>query len=189
MTSLVTSLLAMYHTPLPHQYLKMLDPYLVYSLPHPTQWGCHEYLTPKEGSDTSKDSIYAPDSGVTVGSLPDNYHPAVTACSDLTGDAGYQNSVCGYNYHNSHLLNINNIYKDNQKTETNEAEILENTITMDKDTQDLGRISTESGYNTIRSSMESTEEKVLCKYGPEHDEVFYNEEGEEEQLIHDDNLE
>ena len=167
MTSLVSGLLTLYNSV-------------------PTQWGGHEYLTPKAASDTSKDSIYDPDSGVTVGSLPDNYHPAVTTHSDLTGHAGYQNSVWGYN---SHLLNnlqsINNICKANHR------EMPKNEDTPGSSYRGLllSMVSTESGYGTTRSSVESEKEKVLCKYkyGPDHDQVFY--EGAAEHLIHSNYLE
>ena len=164
MTTLVSRLLTMYNTALDNSV--------------PTQWGGHEYLTPKEGSDTSKDSIYDAESGVTEGSLPGNYHPAATTHRD---HAGYQNSVWGYNSQPlNNLQNIHNICKDNQ-TET-ETEMLEN-----KDpTPGLSscRISTESGYCTTRSSVESEKGRVLskCRYGPHHDELLCNGEGTEEHL-------
>ena len=159
MTSLVSSLLTLYNSV-------------------PTQWGGHEYLTPTYASDSSKDNIYDPDSEVTVGSLPDNYHPAVTTHSYLTGHAGYQNSVWG---HSSHLLNnlqsINNICK---------ADHTEDTAGSSYRGLLLSMVSTESGYGTTRSSVDSEKEKVMVKYKytPDHDEVFYVG----EHLIHGNNL-
>ena len=138
MTNLVSRLLTMYNTALDNSV--------------PTQWGGHEYLTPKEGSDTSKDSIYDAENGVTEGSLPGNYHPAATTHRD---HAGYQNSVWGYSSQPlNNLQNIHNICKDNQ------------TDTENKDpTPGLSscRISTESGYCTTRSSMESEKGRVMSK--------------------------
>ena len=210
MTSLVSSLLSMYNTALPHEYLELVVP----TLPTPpsstensvpTQWGGHEYLAPKEANETNKDQIYVPDSRVTVGSLPDNYHPAVTAHSDLTAPAGYQNSVCGnmghtmnktHNHHNSHLINsLQNINDICKASPTDGVAMIGNTMLPSTSRIYSGsyrgvlvsRVSTESGYGTTRSSVESEKEKMWCKcrYGAENDDVFFDEDGTKEHLIND----